>query len=66
MRLGLIEAGLSAEKVEIVHSLTTQFAHVGGRTCPFDRRDSTAVRTTFPVSDGKETKNAAIETIAAF
>ena len=30
VRLGLIEAGLSAEKVEIVHSLTTQFAHVGG------------------------------------
>ena len=30
LHLGLIEAGLSAEKVEIVHSLTTQFAHVGG------------------------------------
>ena len=30
MRLGLIEAGLSAENVEIVHSLTSQFAHVGG------------------------------------
>ena len=30
VHLGLIEAGLSAEKVEIVHSLTTQFAHVGG------------------------------------
>ena len=30
VRLGLIEAGLSAEKVEIVHSLTTLFAHIGG------------------------------------
>ncbi len=30
LHLGLIEAGLSAEKVEIVHCLTSQFAHVGG------------------------------------
>ena len=30
VHLGLIEAGLSAEKVEIVHSLITQFAHIGG------------------------------------